>query len=209
MIEFISKSLLSFFGWKLEGNLPDSKKYVIIGAPHTSNWDFPLALLALSALGLRFCWVGKHTLFRGPLRFFFSSIGGIPVDRDTHSAGLVDDMIALFQTRERMILAIAPEGTRSKKTHWKTGFYHIARAAEVPLALGYIDYAKKEIGIGKWFNPTDFLEDDIFMIKSFYAGKTGKFPEKQSDIRIRPKALARLTGEGETEGTGADRELHR
>jgi 1-acyl-sn-glycerol-3-phosphate acyltransferase len=180
------------------------KKYVIIGAPHTSNWDFPLTLLALSALGLQFCWVGKHTLFRGPLRFLFSSIGGIPVDRGTHSSGLVDDMIALFQARSSMILAIAPEGTRSKKSHWKTGFYHIARAAEVPLALGYIDYGKKEIGVGKWFNPTDIPEDDILIIKTFYAGKTGKFPEKQSDIRIRPKALAELTGKGKAEGTGTN-----
>ena len=179
-----SKFLLGLFGWKADPDAPQLEKYVLIGAPHTSNWDFPLTLLGLSSMGVRFNWVAKHTLFRWPFGYVLKAIGGIPVDRSAGTTFL-KNTIELYEKRSRMILAIAPEGTRSRSRYWKTGFYTIAMKAGVPIALGSIDYRKKQISIGRVLQPSGNLEQDFQIIQDFYRDKTGKYPENQGEIRIR------------------------
>lgn len=171
--------------------LPVEEKYLVIGAPHTSNWDFPLALLALSAMDLDFSWVGKHTLFRFPFGIFLKAIGGIPVDRHIRQ-GFIKQMIAHFSSSPTIILALAPEGTRAKTTYWKTGFYSIAIEAAVPIALGFIDYKNKQLGIGATLHPSGNIEEDFSLLRQFYQTKTGKFPEKQGSVHVRQKDVQRL-----------------
>ena len=186
MLNKISSFILIFFGWSVEKELPPDNKYIIIGAFHTSNWDFPLTLLCLSAMGLKFNWVGKDSMFKWPLSIFFKSIGGIPVDRSNHT-GFIKKIANLYNNTDKLVIALAPEGTRSKTEHWKSGFYYIALEAKIHIALGYIDYPNKKLGIGKFFVPTNDLEKDLLIIKEFYKNIKGKYPEKQGDICIREK----------------------
>ena len=189
MLQILSTSILSLLGWHVEKSKPAEKKIIIIGAPHTSNWDFPLTLLALSSLGLRFSWIGKHTIFRGPFGIFFRTIGGIPVDRKARS-GFINEMAGAFSARDRLTLAIAPEGTRSKKNHWKAGFYHIAVKANIKVCFGFIDYPTKTIGLGPTLTPSDDIVRDFEVIQAFYQDKTGKYPDKESAICLREKEIA-------------------
>ncbi|MFH1625111.1 MAG: lysophospholipid acyltransferase family protein, partial [Pseudomonadota bacterium] len=160
MLRVLSKFILRMFGWTVEKDLPLKERYVLVGAPHTSNWDLPLAILGMLAMGLRFSLVAKHTLFKWPIGPLFKAIGGIPIDRRIRT-GFVDKMVELFTHREKLILAIIPEGTRSKTPYWKTGFYFIAVKAHVPIALGYLDYGEKKVGVGKLIWPTGSIEKDI------------------------------------------------
>lgn len=186
MLKSLARFVLSILGWQLEAKLPEEKKYVIIGAFHTTNWDFPLGILGLWALGLKASWVGKHTLFRGPLGPVFKLMGGIPVDR-TIQTGFIKRTADLYKTRESMVLTIAAEGTRSRTEHWKTGFYFIAREAGVPIALGYIDYGRKRLGVGATLYPTGDIRRDFETIRDFYKDKQGLRPENQGPIRLPPK----------------------
>lgn len=207
MIRHISKKILSLFGWKLQAELPTEKKYLIIGAPHTSNWDFPLAIIALAAMGLKFSWVGKHTLFRFPFGYFFKALGGIPVDRHVRQS-FIHKIIALFSSSDTLILAIAPEGTRAKTAYWKTGFYSIAVEAGVPVALGFLDYSTKTIGVGATFFPSRRIEEDFRILQKFYSEKTGKYPDKQGPVQLRQKEIARYrthtTGEQAQDAPSAE-----
>jgi 1-acyl-sn-glycerol-3-phosphate acyltransferase len=144
-------------------------------------------------MGLNYAWVGKHTLFRFPLGIFLRAIGGIPVDRNVRQ-GFIRQMIELFASSPTLVLALAPEGTRAKTTYWKTGFYAIATKASVPVALGYIDYQKKQLGIGATLYPSENIEDDFCFLQQFYQNKTGRYPEKKSLVRIRQKDVQRLLG---------------
>jgi 1-acyl-sn-glycerol-3-phosphate acyltransferase len=184
MIKTIAKTVLKIFGWQISFSLPPRDKYVLVGAPHTSNWDFPLGLLGMWACGLRFNWVGKHTLFKGPLGPIMRAIGGIPLDR-LGSIGFLKKVIDLFAKRDQFVMAIAPEGTRSLTKQWKEGFYRIALAASVPIALGYIDYPCKRIGIDRMFEPSGDIEADFMILEEYYHDKIGRHPEKQGPVRIR------------------------
>lgn len=186
MLKIISRSILSALGWQVDSQLPAEKKFVIIGAFHTSNWDFPLGILGLWALGLKASWVGKHTLFRGPLGPIFKLLGGIPVDRTVHT-GFIRRIADLYESRDQMALTIAAEGTRSRTEHWKTGFYFIAVEAKVPIALGYIDYGKKRLGVGATLYPTGEISRDFETIREFYRDKTGLRPENQGPVVLPPK----------------------
>ena len=186
MLKKLSRLILSLLGWTLEEKLPEEKQYVIIGAYHTSNWDFVIGILGLWALGLKASWVGKHTLFRGILGPIFRALGGIPVDRRVHT-GFIQKVAELYKQGELNALTIAPEGTRSKREHWKTGFYFIALEARVPIALGYVDYPKKTLGVGATIYPTGDIVQDFEAIKQFYKDKSGLRPEKQGPIRLPPK----------------------
>lgn len=163
---------------------PPSKKYVLIGAPHTSNWDFVVGLLALWALGIRARWLGKKELFRPPLGLLMRLLGGIPVDRSRRN-NLVDQVVEVFRREEEIAILITPEGTRGKAPYWRTGFYHMALKAGVPIALGYVDFRRKEVGIGAYLWPTGDLRRDFAGIRAFYQDKTGLRPEKQGPIRLR------------------------
>lgn len=186
MIKTIATAVLKVFGWQISCSLPQRDKYVLIGAPHTSNWDFPLGLLAMWAIGLRFSWVGKHTLFKGPFGPIMRWLGGIPVDR-MGSTGFLKKVIDVFASRDQFVLAIAPEGTRSLTKYWKEGFYRIALTAGVPIALCYADYPRKRVGIDRLLEPSGDIEADFEIIREYYHDKVGKCPEKQGPVRVRCK----------------------
>jgi 1-acyl-sn-glycerol-3-phosphate acyltransferase len=169
-------------GWRIAIDDPGVKKYVLIVAPHTSNWDFLLGIAASRAIGLDARYIGKHTLFRKPFGWIFRRLGGIPVYRD-QGRNLTEQLVDHFRENDHLILGLAPEGTRSGLDHWKTGFYHIARAANVPIVMAYLDYGQKEIGMGGTFLPGDSLDECFEKIRAFYAGRQGKNPEKQSLIQ--------------------------
>lgn len=194
MIQTIAKFILKLSGWTILGRLPTEQKMVIIGAPHTTNWDFPLSLLALSGLGLKFSWVGKHTLFNPPFGFLFRALGGISVNRKNRSTFL-QDMAKEFAARQSLVLAIAPEGTRGKTDHWKGGFYNIAAIANVPICLGFVDYKNRTIGLGPTVVTCGDIVEDFVTIKQFYIDKIGKFPDKQSEITLREKEIKLLKRE--------------
>jgi len=169
----LGRSALAALGWRFDVALPDAAKFVIVVAPHTSAWDFVIGILATVALGLRASWIGKDTLFRWPFRGVMSWLGGIPVDRSTRQ-GVVDAMVERFRSRAHLVLGIAPEGTRGMAARWKTGFYHIARGAGVPVVPCYLDYARKVIGTGPPLQPSGDLAVDLPLIQSVYSGVTGK-----------------------------------
>jgi len=178
--------MLSLLGWTVHADYPDDEKYVLIAAPHTSNWDFPLGIVAARALDLDVHWLGKHTLFRWPYGWFFRAIGGTPVQRD-QALNLIQQIADLFDRSGQLVIALAPEGTRSKTDHWKTGFYHIARAADVPIVMAYLDYGQKQVGIGGAFYPGNDIEAAFAQIRQFYKGRRGKHPDKESQILVRQK----------------------
>jgi 1-acyl-sn-glycerol-3-phosphate acyltransferase len=175
----LALSFMKAFGWQFEGRLPDVNKLVVIAAPHTSNWDLPVLLSLAFALKAKACWLGKHTLFRWPFGSLFKWMGGIPVYRSA-SRNAVAQAVEMFRNSEKLILTIPPEGTRSKVSHWKTGFYYIALGAEVPISLGFIDYKRKVAGVGPTIYPTGNIEADMEVIRNFYANVTAKYPDKAS-----------------------------
>ena len=160
-------------GWHFEGVLPDMPKIVIAVAPHTSNWDFVVGVMALWALDIKISFLGKHTLFRGVFGTWLRSLGGIAVDRAaTH--GVVGDAVQAFRGKDRMVLALAPEGTRQPDKGFKKGFLHIAHGAEVPVLLAYFDFSRKVIGFGPVINTTGDVEHDLKFILNFYRPVRGK-----------------------------------
>lgn len=185
MIRRLAKALLKLAGWRTVGETPGPRS-VIIGAPHTSNWDFPLALLCFWSVPIPARWVGKHTIFRRPFGRLLRRLGGIPVDR-AHTADFVRVIVEAFERESEFSLVLAPEGTRSRRDHWRSGFYWIAHGAGVPLALGFANYADRTVGIGDAFMPSGDIEADMERIRVFYADKRGRRPEKESSIRVRPR----------------------
>jgi 1-acyl-sn-glycerol-3-phosphate acyltransferase len=175
-MHWISVRILRLLGWRIEGEAPAAPKYVMIAAPHTSNWDFPYTLLVAFALRLNIYWMGKHSLFPPVLGAVMRWLGGIAVDR-SKAGNLVQGTIDAFAATESLVVIVPPEGTRGKVTHWKTGFYYIAQGAGVPIALGYLDFKRKAGGIQGLFYPTGDIEADMVKIKQFYAGITGKRPQ--------------------------------
>ncbi len=183
--QLLARAILKVVGWQVVGNFPNIPKFVMLGAPHTSNWDFPLAMLLMFSTGVRFRWIGKASLFRAPFGAFFRRLGGIPVRRES-STNMVAQVVEIFKKAERLIIAIAPEGTRSKSPYWKTGFYYMAMGAEVPIVLGFVDYRLKQVGIGPVLYPSGDIQADFLELRNFYGSKTGLYPEKQGAIELRP-----------------------
>jgi 1-acyl-sn-glycerol-3-phosphate acyltransferase len=173
VLRLVSRFILKITGWKLEGRLPNSQKYVMIAAPHTSNWDFVFTLLVCFSLKISPHILGKKELLEWPMGRFFPWLGIVPVDR-SRSTNLVGQAVEAFESADRLVLLITPSGTRSKVKRWKTGFYHIAHGANVPLAFGYIDYARKLVGIGGFMQVSGDLDADMMRIKSFYVDIVGK-----------------------------------
>jgi 1-acyl-sn-glycerol-3-phosphate acyltransferase len=161
-------------GWRLEGELPDLPKLVLIVAPHSSWWDGILGLLFKVALGADIKFMGKRELFRGPLGALLRKLGGIPIERRV-AHDVVGQMVERFQSRERLWLGIAPEGTRKAVRKWKSGFWHIARQAGVPILPGYFDYSRKVIGLGPLFRPSADMDADIAALRAFYRPFHGKY----------------------------------
>jgi len=175
LIRGLSWLILKLTGWKVINVAPATGSYLIIAAPHTSNWDFPLGITMAFHLQLRVYFIGKHTLFKGPMGPFMRWLGGIPLDRKA-SRNFVEGSIETFNNNPNLVMAIAPEGTRSTVPRWKTGFYHMAKGAKVPIALAYFDFSTKIGGIGKMLNTTDDMDVDMQTIADFYRTKIGKVP---------------------------------
>ena len=177
VISAICQFCLFVRGWKIQGTPPNARKYVVIAVPHTSNWDFPLALAMAFVYRFDMHWMGKESLFsgwRGPVMRW---LGGIPINRSSRN-NVVAQTIAAFQARERLIIAIPPEGTRSKVEKWKTGFYYIALGAKVPIALGFLDYRRKVGGFLSTFFPTGDIEKDMAEMRACYSGIAGKYSDQ-------------------------------
>ncbi len=179
----LARAALKLMGWEMVGSFPNLPKYVLVGAPHTTNWDFPFTMLLMFASGIRFNWIAKDSLFKGPWRAILLRLGGIPVVRSRKS-NFVNQIIEAFQRSSHMIVAISPEGTRSLVNRWKTGFYYMALGAQVPIVLGFIDYRRKQVGIGPVVYPSENIEETFAHLRTFYADKVGKYPEKQGCIEI-------------------------
>ncbi|MGN6788463.1 MAG: lysophospholipid acyltransferase family protein [Rhodanobacteraceae bacterium] len=160
-------------GWRLEGEFPDVPKLVLIVAPHSSWWDGIWGLLFKVALGVDISFMAKRELFRWPLGGLLRRLGGLPIERGA-AGDVVGQMVERFGTRERLWLGIEPEGTRKAVKKWKSGFWHIARQAGVPILPGYFDYPRKVIGLGPLFQPTGDREADLAALKAFYQPFRGK-----------------------------------
>lgn len=189
---FISKLARLIFriaGWTVTGELPNFPKMMMIGAPHTSNWDGAIFYLFTLAVRTHIHFLGKHTLFKPPFGGLMRWAGGIPVNRST-TMNAVDQVVEAFNANESMTLVIAPEGTRSKAPHWKTGFYYIALKAHVPIVMLYVDYPRKNCGVGPYFMPTGDIVADFKLIQDFYADKVGRHPEKKGPVELPPKERA-------------------
>ncbi len=176
--------VLKMLGWHIINELPDDKKYILIVAPHTSNWDFVYGVLAKWAVGLKVNFLGKDSLFKSPLGWWFKALGGIPVYRD-QSLNMVEQMVQQFSQRDRLILTMSPEGTRSRLNYWKSGFYHIACGAQVPIVMATLNFAEKQIKLGGRFMPQGDVVKDMDKVRAFYAGIEGKKPENQGPIRLK------------------------
>lgn len=173
----VARTTMKVIGWRAVDRSEGQKKYILIAVPHTSNWDFPMFLLITLAMDLKTYWLGKHTLFRWPFRGVFRWLGGISVDR-TKSTNMVQQCIDHFDSTSNLIIVNAPEGTRSRVNKWKTGFYHIATGAKVPIAMGFLDYKKREGGIIGMFQTTGEIDSDMESIKEFYANISGKHTQQ-------------------------------
>ncbi len=164
-------------GWKIIGNTPNITKYIVISAPHTSNWDFLIGRCFAYIRGIKPKYLIKSELYIWPLSILIRWNGGVPVYRKT-AKDMVNQVVDRLNKTDEMILGIAPEGTRAKVEKWKTGFYYIAQEAKIPIVLLYMDYTKKEIGYFDVFWPSENLQNDLNIIQNFYQEVQGKYPEK-------------------------------
>lgn len=173
MAGFISRAILKIFGWKVRVTVPDYPKAIICVAPHTSNWDFPLGELAIRSVGRRAGFLMKASWFVFPLGAMFRALGGIPVERKDKKVSLVEILVKKFREATRMVIAITPEGTRARTSHWHTGFLQIAYLAQIPIELAVIDAATKTVMLCDTFTPTGDVEADIAAIKRYYSPYQG------------------------------------
>ncbi len=178
LLGFLSLIVMKIVGWSIDGEQPVHNKYILLAAPHTSNWDFPLIIMVALRLKLDVHWMGKDTLFRFPLKAIMTWLGGIPINR-SQANNVVDQMVDQFNHRDSLIVLVPPEGTRSKVDRWRTGFYHIALQAKLPVVLGFVDAGTKKIGFGPEFYPTGNIDEDLAEMKIFYGQITGINPENQ------------------------------
>jgi 1-acyl-sn-glycerol-3-phosphate acyltransferase len=168
-----AQAVLRLSGWRIEGEIPDLPKFVLVGAPHTSNWDYILTVLTIGDLQADLHYVIKHSMIEGPFGGIIAGLGGISVDRST-TEGFVDKMVAEFNRHEKYILAIMPTGTRNASKEWRSGFYYIAREANVPVVLVIFDYGNKVMRLGPTIELTGDYQSDLAYIRSFYEGVQGK-----------------------------------
>lgn len=177
ILTLIGRGIFRLIGWRTEGQIPDVPKFVIVGAPHTSNLDGLLMFPAAWLFRVRLRWMGKQSLFRPPLGWLLRWLGGVPIDRSGPRRA-VQQMVDTFSQHDRLALLVTPEGTRGKAERWKTGFYYIAQGAGVPIVLAYIDYRRRVIGIGPIIQPDGDLDADLRLMHTFYSDKAARYPDK-------------------------------
>jgi 1-acyl-sn-glycerol-3-phosphate acyltransferase len=198
----VGRAWLAAFGWKVDGGKPAARKAVVVAAPHTSNWDFPFTLAVAWAIGLDIAWLGKDSMFRWPFAGVLRASGGIPVDRRA-AHDVVAQVAARLRAADDLYVVLSPEGSRRHVDRWKTGFYFIAIEAQVPIVLGYLDYAKKRGGLGTTWTPSGDLSADAAHITAFYASVTGKRAERFAGVRIDLAAAEHhVNGRNERAATG-------
>ena len=184
MIPRFCRAFLRLTGWKLVGDPPAVPKAVIIAAPHTSNWDFVFMMAMAGAFQLRMSWMGKAAIFRAPFGTLMRRLGGIPVQRDS-SHNMVEQIAERFSAADQLLLAIPAEGTRAETDHWKSGFYHIASEANVPVVPSILDYGTKTGGFTPAITLTGDLGVDMDRIRAVYVNVVGKHPSRQGPVRLR------------------------
>ena len=182
----LGRAWLQGHGWQSVGEIPDVSRFIVIASPHTTNWDLAFMLAVAWDVGFEVKWIGKHTLFAGPMGPLMRWLGGLPIDRRKR-ANQVDQAAAAVRGADKIMLAIAPEGTRSFSPHWKSGFYHIASTANVPILLGFLDYDRKIAGFGPLLQPSGDVDADFGTLRAFYGPLKGKFPQNSGPIGLAPK----------------------
>ena len=179
-LQFLGKLVLSIFGWRVKGSISEdfsNQKLVVIVAPHTSNWDGIFGVATVAGLDAKITFIGKHTAFKYGLGAFLRYMGGIPVDR-SKPGGIIQDAIDQIKKIDGSLIAMSPEGTRSKVKEWKTGFLRIAKELNTKIIPASLDFAKKEILLGKAFTPSGNNDEDIKTLKKYYSVFKAKHPEK-------------------------------
>ncbi|OUV02643.1 MAG: hypothetical protein CBC42_07705 [Betaproteobacteria bacterium TMED82] len=184
MHPILYKCVLTLFSWRIKTVAPDLDKYILVAAPHTTNWDFPLMILTAKILNIKFYWMGKKSLFNWPFKRFMEMMGGIPIDR-SKSNQTVSHFSTLIKNASKFVLLIPPEGTRSKTDHWKSGFIHIAKAADVKIVFSYMDYKVKEIGFSSPISSAEHTEKIMTYAKAFYKDVKPLYPERFGPIRLK------------------------
>jgi 1-acyl-sn-glycerol-3-phosphate acyltransferase len=185
--KLLAKAFLRITGWAPEGRKPAARRYVLIAAPHTSNWDLAYLLALATVLDVKIAWMGKHQLFRGVMGTVMRKLGGVPVRRDRRN-DLVQQMADRIHESDAIALTVPAEGTRGYVPYWKSGFYQIARRAQVPIVLGYLDYPRRRGGFGPELIPTGDLRQDMDEIRAFYADIRGRHPELEGEIRLKEES---------------------
>lgn len=182
----ISRLGLKLVGWRFEGEQPPEKKYVCLATPHTSNWDGLLLVALTDSIGLKMRWMIKDTWFKGPMGTVLRSTGAVAINRGK-ATNVVDQMVQLFADSDELVLVIPPEGTRSRAEYWKSGFYHIARRAHVPVVPAYLDYSRRRARLGPALDMSGDVKADMDRIRAFYAEyqPKGRFHEDVGPIRLR------------------------
>ena len=165
--QWMGATTLILFGWQVSGNIPDEERLVIIAAPHTSNWDFVLAIAALFALNINIKWLGKDSLFRPGLSWFFKWLGGIPVNRD-NPAFLIDHVVRIVEKEKGLVIGMSPEGSRKKVNRWKSGFLRIAEQTNSKILFLSIDSPSKTLKIGQLFEPSGNRENDLNFVMEYF-----------------------------------------
>jgi 1-acyl-sn-glycerol-3-phosphate acyltransferase len=176
----IAGLMLTLAGWRVVGTLPACPRFVVIVAPHTSSWDFLVAVLAMFATDLRISWLGKHTIFRWPFGPILRWLGGEPLDRSAPGR-TVPHAIERFRERPQWVLGLSPEGTRRRVEHWKSGFHRIAAAAGVPIVPVWIDYQRREVGVGAPFSPGRDEAADVSALRAVFRKKMARRPERYAE----------------------------
>ena len=176
--QWLGKTILNSLGWKVSGSIPNEERILIVAAPHTSNWDFVIGMGALLGLNAKIKWIGKHTLFKPGIKWFFSWLGGIPVNRN-NPASFIEDVTNMIKRDNGLMIGVAPEGTRKKITRWKTGFLRIAKLTQSKILFIAIDEPSKTIRIeNSLFIPTEDRENDLTLVKNYFKKFKGINPEQ-------------------------------
>jgi 1-acyl-sn-glycerol-3-phosphate acyltransferase len=180
----LALAFLKLTGWKIEGERPTPTSFVMIAAPHTSNWDFPYLLAFAAVFDLRISWMGKHALFTPPLGWIMRALGGVPIERH-RTRKTVNVMAGAFAADPGLILVVPTEGTRARVDYWKSGFYHIAISAKVPIVASYLDFGQRRGGFGPPLEPSGDVVRDMQVLRDFYAPMAGKFADQFGPVRLR------------------------
>jgi 1-acyl-sn-glycerol-3-phosphate acyltransferase len=190
----LARWLLQVTGWQLVGARPQCDHYVLIAAPHTSNWDFPLMLMFAAAFDIKVTWMAKHSLFYPPMGWIMRALGGMPIIRHKNQ-NVVSAMVAAFDTVTHLVLVVPTEGTRERSEYWKSGFYHIARQSKVPIVPSFLDFKTKRGGFGPPLTVTDSVATDMQYFRDFYSGMEGKIPHHFGPVKLKEEGNSNARAE--------------